>query len=315
MELKHWLRLFKGYFEDGRGHLCTLSTQYRAVMESVDPTISTFLQPFFDSQLPVMITQVNLDAPCIKDQIILYFEMAYPRHARRTALTNLRARDYPSDSKFMLAYQETAKDAAYNVTSPFVQKVLVNQAIATLEDEDRREKLRLRYKDSWTLEYIVALLTKWESSQASVDQQGRITHRARKQVSAQVNAVQPPRGRGRGSSTRNPAQCSQSQQQPRRPGPSSPPAAPAAAASPAPRSTSAAPARPSRCYQCGGAHPQLQCPYITHTCDKCGTVGHPGFNCKKSARAQGVAAAVQESVLPSSFADTLQGTPTPRTQV
>ena len=28
-ELKHWLHLFKGYFEDGRGHLCTLSTQYR----------------------------------------------------------------------------------------------------------------------------------------------------------------------------------------------------------------------------------------------------------------------------------------------
>ena len=73
-ELKHWLRLFKGYFEDGRGHLCTLSTQYRAVMESVDPTISTFLQPSFDAQLPVMKMATDLTAPCIMDQIILYFQ-------------------------------------------------------------------------------------------------------------------------------------------------------------------------------------------------------------------------------------------------
>ena len=122
------------------------------------------------------------------DQIILYFEMAYPRHARRTALTNLRARDYPSDSKFILAYQETAKDAAYNVSSPFVQEVLVNQAIAALEDKERREKLRLRYKDGWTLKYMAALLAKWESSQASVDQQGRITYKARRQAPASVSA-------------------------------------------------------------------------------------------------------------------------------
>ena len=92
----------------------------------------------------------------------------------------------------MQAYQEIAKDAAYNVSYPFVQEVLVSQAIATLEDEDRREKLRLRYKDGWTLEYVAALLAKWESSQACVDQQGQITHRARKQVSAQVNGVQQP---------------------------------------------------------------------------------------------------------------------------
>ena len=38
--------------------------------------------------------------------------------------SHLRAKDYPSDSKFMLAYQETAKDAAYNVTSPFVQEAV-----------------------------------------------------------------------------------------------------------------------------------------------------------------------------------------------
>ena len=157
-------------------------------------------------------------------------------------------------------------------------------------------------------------------SEMCIRDRGRITHRARKQVSAQVNAVQSPRGRGRGSSARTPAQGAQtqSQQQPRRPGSSSTPAAPASpatASSTAPKPASAAPARPSRCYRCGGAHHQLQCPYITHTCDKCGTVGHPGFNCKKTARNQGVAAAVQESVLPSSFADTLQGAPTPRTQV
>ena len=145
-----------------RDSLCTLSTQYGAVMESVDPTISTFLQPSFNAQLPVMKMATDLAAQCIMDQIILYFEMAYPRHARRTALTNLRARDYPSDSKFILAYQETAKDAAYNVSSPFVQEV--NQAITALEDEERREKLRLRYKDGWTLEYVAALLAKWELS-------------------------------------------------------------------------------------------------------------------------------------------------------
>ena len=37
-ELKHWLRLFKGYFEDGRGHLCTLSTQYRACLLYTSPS-------------------------------------------------------------------------------------------------------------------------------------------------------------------------------------------------------------------------------------------------------------------------------------
>ena len=84
----------------------------------------------------------------------------------------------------------------YSVASPLVQEVLVNQAISTLDDEDCHEKLRLRYKDGWTTEYVAALFAKWESSQASVDQQGRITDRARKQVSEQSNAVQVPWGRG-----------------------------------------------------------------------------------------------------------------------
>ena len=93
--------------------------------------------------MPVMKDRNNMDQACILEQIVSYFEMSFPRHARRTALTNLKPRDYPSDSKFILAYW---------VDSPYVQEVLVNQAIATLEDKSRKEKLRLRYQDGWTLE-------------------------------------------------------------------------------------------------------------------------------------------------------------------
>ena len=152
-----------------------------------------------------------------------------------------------------------------------------------------------RYKDGWTLEYVAALLAKWESSQASVDQQGRITYKARRQAPASVSAVQQPR-----ASARPP-----------------PAAAPATATAPrqssGPTSSTPAPAKP--CYRCGGPHPKSQCPYISHTCEKCNTLGHPGFHCQRGNRNRGVAAAVQQSVLPSSFADTVQGAPTPRTQV
>ena len=260
-------------------------------MESVDPTISTFLQPSFDAQLPVMKMATDLTAPCIMDQIILYFEMAYPRHERRTALTNLRARDYPSDSKFILAYQETAKDAAYNVSSPFVQEVLVNQAIAALEDEERREKLRLRYKDGWTLEYVAALLAKWESSQASVDQQGRNTYKARRQAPASISAVQQPRTPARpppaaASATSLPATPSRTPQgrRPRcprgRPTPSAPATNTAPRQSSGSQPSTATPSKP--CYRCGGAHPNAQCPYLSHTCEECNIPGHPSFHCQKN---------------------------------
>ena len=82
-------------------------------MEPVDTTISNHLQPFFDEMMPVMKDRNNLDQPCILEQIVAYFEMSFPRHARRTYLTTLKPRDYPSDSKFILAYWETAKDASY----------------------------------------------------------------------------------------------------------------------------------------------------------------------------------------------------------
>ena len=207
---------------------------------------------------------------------------------------------------------------------PFVQEVLVNQAIAALEDEERREKLRLRYKDGWTLEYVAALLAKWESSQASVDQQGRITYKARRQAPALVSAVQQPRTPARpppaaAGSAPLPAAPSRTPQgrRPRRPRGRPAPSAPAA--STAPRQSSgpspSMPAPPKPCYRCGGAHPNAQCPYISHTCEKCNIPGHPGFHCQRCIRNSGIAAAVQQSVLPSSFADTVQGAPTPRTQV
>ena len=316
-ELKQWLRLFQGYFEDGKGHLCTLSTQYRAVMESVDTTTSNHLQPFFDEMIPVMKNRANMDQACILEQIVAYFEMSYPRHARRTALTTLKPRDYPSDSKFILAYWETAKDASYYVDSPYVQEVLVNQAIATLEDESRKEKLRLRYQDGWTLEYVAALLAKWESSTISIDQQGRLQHGPRRQ--GQVSAVRgTSRGGSRGNriprsttdSTGTSATTSSSNRR------SSAPATTPATAAPS-STPSTAPQQPKKCYRCGQMHDHKSCKYITHQCEMCGTIGHPGYYCKKTARAkaQGVVAMVQNSVLPSSFADADQGAPTPRAQV
>ena len=319
-ELKHWLRLFQGYFEDGKGHLCTLSTQYRAVMESVDTTISNHLQPFFDEMLPVMKNRDNMDQPCILEQIVAYFEMSFPRHARRTALTALKPRDFPSDSKFILAYWETAKDASYYVDSPYVQEVLVNQAIATLEDESRKEKLRLRYQDGWTLEYVAALLAKWESSTVTIDQQGRLQQGPRRQ--GQVHAVRSTRGSRNGSnrnsrqsdsgsSTTNTGTSGQTSTSNRR----STATPNAAAASPSQTTTNQASTQQRKCYRCGGQHDHKTCKYIPHQCEKCGTMGHPGYHCKKSARNQGVVAMVQNSVLPSSFADATQGAPTPRTQV
>ena len=64
-------------------------------MEPVDTTISNHLQPFFDEMMPVMKDRNNLDQPCILEQIVAYFEMSFPRHARRTALTTLKPRDSP----------------------------------------------------------------------------------------------------------------------------------------------------------------------------------------------------------------------------
>ena len=81
-----------------------------------------------------------------------------------------------------------------------LQEVLVNQAIATLEDESRKEKLQLRYQDGWTLEYVAALLAKWESSTVSIDQQGRFQQGPRRQ--GQVHAVRSTRG-SRNNSNRN----------------------------------------------------------------------------------------------------------------
>ena len=66
--------------------------------------------------------------------------------------------------------------------------------------------------------------------------------------------------------------------------------------------------------RCGQMHDHKTC-NIKHPCKKCGTMGHPGFYCKKSARNQGVVAMVQNSVLPSFFTDAAQGSPTPRAQV
>ena len=318
-ELKHWLRLFQGYFEDGKGHLCTLSTQYRAVMESVDTTISNHLQPFFDEMMPVMKDRNNMAQACILEQIVAYFEMSFPRHARRTALTALKPRDYPSDSKFILAYWETAKDASYHVDSPYVQEVLVNQAIATLEDESRKEKLRLRYQDGWTLEYVAALLAKWESSTVSIDQQGRLQQGPRRQ--GQVHAVRSTRGSRGGNRNGRQAENNNATASPSASTPA-PTSTRRSSTAPSPATTSPAQTNTGqqsntqrKCYRCGGQHDHKTCKYIPHQCEKCGTMGHPGYHCKKSARNTGVVAMVQNSVLPSSFADAVQGAPTPRTQV
>ena len=72
-------------------------------MESVDTTISNHLQPFFDEMIPVMNNRNYMDQACILEQIVSYFEMSFPRHARRTALTthieNMNAIAKPANDK------------------------------------------------------------------------------------------------------------------------------------------------------------------------------------------------------------------------
>ena len=208
-----------------------------------------------------------MNQACILEQIVSYFEMSFPRHARRTALTNLKPCDYPSDSKFILAYWETVKDASYYVDSPYVQEVLVNQAIATLEDESRKEKLRLRYQDGWTLEYVAALLAKWESSTVSIDQQGRLQQGPRRQ--GQVHTVRSTRG-SRNNSNRTGRQSDSGTSNS-----GTNTAAPASSSSSSNRrnqstsgTTSSNPAQTTtgqtsttqrKCYRCGGQHDHKTC--------------------------------------------------------
>ena len=200
---------------------------------------------------------------CILEQIVAYFEMSFPRHARRTALTTLKPRDYPSDSKFILAYWETAKDASYHVDSPYVQEVLVNQAIATLEDESRKEKLRLRYQDGWTLEYVAALLAKWESSTVSIDQQGRLQQGPRRQ--GQVHAVRSTRGSRGGNRNGRQAENNNTAASPSASTPA-PTSTRRSSTAPSPATTSPAQTNTGqqsntqrKCYRSGGQHDHQTC--------------------------------------------------------